>query len=209
MQITVDDLVGYAMAGVERAARGRVDGGDVAFSRDAITNTPEFKRWFGDSKVVDDNGDPLVVYHGSEADFTEFHTGNRGAFFTPSNDVARTYGNPAAVYLSLKNPVVIDAKWAFWNELDAVSSPALDGLRKHGRIVVLDHIKGAAEKAGYDGAIVRNVVDNGGAGTQYIAFRPEQIKSATGNIGTLRKVEAQFQPETRQQPRRRSSSPSM
>ncbi len=29
------------------------------------TETPEFKQWFGDSKVVDENGKPLVVYHGT------------------------------------------------------------------------------------------------------------------------------------------------
>ena len=34
--------------------------------------TPEFKRWFGDSKVVDRDGEPLVVYHGTEDDFTVF-----------------------------------------------------------------------------------------------------------------------------------------
>lgn len=31
----------------------------------AQTNTPNFKRWFGDSKVVDGRGRPLVVYHGT------------------------------------------------------------------------------------------------------------------------------------------------
>lgn len=30
------------------------------------TDTPEFRKWFGDSKVVDGNGKPLVVYHGSK-----------------------------------------------------------------------------------------------------------------------------------------------
>ncbi len=29
------------------------------------TDTPEFKRWFGQSKVVDEKGDPMVVYHNS------------------------------------------------------------------------------------------------------------------------------------------------
>jgi len=29
------------------------------------TDTPEFKKWFGNSKVVDENGKPLVVYHGT------------------------------------------------------------------------------------------------------------------------------------------------
>ena len=31
------------------------------------TDTPEFKKWFGDSKVVDENGKPLVVYHNTSA----------------------------------------------------------------------------------------------------------------------------------------------
>jgi GNAT superfamily N-acetyltransferase len=31
------------------------------------TETPEFKKWFGDSKIVDKEGNPLVVYHGTTA----------------------------------------------------------------------------------------------------------------------------------------------
>lgn len=38
----------------------------------AQTDTPAFKRWFGDSKVVDENGKPLVVYHGTNKDITKF-----------------------------------------------------------------------------------------------------------------------------------------
>ena len=37
-------------------------------------DTPEFKNWFGDSKVVDENGNPIVVYHGSGTTFWEFKT---------------------------------------------------------------------------------------------------------------------------------------
>ena len=36
------------------------------------TETRQFKRWFGDSKVVDEEGKPLVVYHATDADFTVF-----------------------------------------------------------------------------------------------------------------------------------------
>lgn len=36
------------------------------------TETPEFKRWFGDSKVVDADGKPLVVYHVTGRDFDSF-----------------------------------------------------------------------------------------------------------------------------------------
>ena len=38
------------------------------------TETFQFKNWFGDSKVVDENGNPLVVYHGSGTTFWEFKT---------------------------------------------------------------------------------------------------------------------------------------
>ena len=36
------------------------------------TETKQFKRWFGDSKVMDEEGKPLVVYHATDADFTVF-----------------------------------------------------------------------------------------------------------------------------------------
>lgn len=45
-----------------------------------LVRTPEFKAWFGDwendpknaSKVVDENGEPLVVYHGTDEKFNSF-----------------------------------------------------------------------------------------------------------------------------------------
>ena len=37
-----------------------------------ITDTPEFKRWFGKSKIKDANGKPLVLYHGTNAIFNIF-----------------------------------------------------------------------------------------------------------------------------------------
>lgn len=37
-----------------------------------------FKKWFGASKVVDADGKPLIVYHGTGADFSTFNIGNRG-----------------------------------------------------------------------------------------------------------------------------------
>ena len=92
------------------------------------TQTPEFKAWFGDSKVVDENGKPLVVYHGRGADFGEFNTAGAGktagsgAFFTSSPAVADTYAtgdapNVAPAYLSLRNPVIVHAKGANWARL--------------------------------------------------------------------------------------------
>ena len=36
------------------------------------TETRQFQRWFGKSKVVDEEGKPLVVYHATDAKFTVF-----------------------------------------------------------------------------------------------------------------------------------------
>lgn len=58
-----------------------------------------FVEWFGDSKVVDENGEPLVVYHGTTAEeFNEFKPKNRageqlgfGIHFAESKNLADEY----------------------------------------------------------------------------------------------------------------------
>ena len=77
-----------------------------------------FQRWFADSKVVDAEGKPLVVYHGSPNDFTvfsyKFNNSNgqaegRGFYFTDNRSYAEGYqsdgGKLFEVYLSLQNPL--------------------------------------------------------------------------------------------------------
>lgn len=63
--------------------------------------TKPFKDWFGDSKVVDENGEPLLVYHGSKQEFTEFDETRgglltpifrKGFFFTPNKQYAQEFG---------------------------------------------------------------------------------------------------------------------
>jgi hypothetical protein len=58
-------------------ARSRPKGGETGEGKTAedLTSqieTPEFKNWFQNSKVVDSKGKPLVVYHGSNRRFNEF-----------------------------------------------------------------------------------------------------------------------------------------
>lgn len=71
--------------------------------------TPEFKAWFGDwendpanaSKAVDENGEPLVVYHGTDADFEAFdkdfqnfrNAYGEGFYFAEDPQVASAYGD--------------------------------------------------------------------------------------------------------------------
>lgn len=86
-----------------------------------------FWDWFGDSKVVDDQGRPLVVYHGTSADFSVFETGKlsstRGSdkfdlfYFTTSKSAASLYAENSAkrdggdnvipAYLKLENPLIV------------------------------------------------------------------------------------------------------
>ena len=136
------------------------------------TETLQFKEWFGKSKVVDEEGKPLVVYHGTDSDFTVFNMDKtrsdmdiRGAFFSPYEDEFIGYGkNVRAFYLSIQKPATAEQAYKalrmFQGEKDA-GTKARDYLIKQG----------------YDG-----VIDEG---YEYIAFYPEQVKSAADNIGTF------------------------
>jgi 2'-5' RNA ligase/GNAT superfamily N-acetyltransferase len=56
-----------------------------------LTQTPEFKAWFGDSEVVDKQGNPKVMYHGTSGDFEKFDTEGRLIFFTEDPKFASLY----------------------------------------------------------------------------------------------------------------------
>lgn len=96
------------------------------------TETAEFKEWFGESKVVDDNGDPLVVHHGGlgASDIQIFDTayggqttGNNehGAFhFTDVFDVAEDYGRQSFIRRYQDNPEsLVDDNLATEEEVEA------------------------------------------------------------------------------------------
>lgn len=87
------------------------NGERIAQSEPALRN---FYKWFGDSKVVDEQGRPLVVYHGTKAQFNEFlgekigQSGTSegvGFYFTNDKGIATGYGDVMSVYLKLEKPV--------------------------------------------------------------------------------------------------------
>lgn len=89
-----------------------------AIQAKAKVYTNSFKAWFGDwvndpknsSKVVDENGEPLIVYHGTKQEFEQFSPeetakADVGFFFTSDIHYANQYGKfIIPVYLSIKNP---------------------------------------------------------------------------------------------------------
>ena len=83
--------------------------GEGRFSVAPREDSPAFRKWFGDSKVVGPDGKPLVVYHGGygvdkltafDPDFGGQTTGNNehGAFhFTDNLEVAEDYGRQSFI----------------------------------------------------------------------------------------------------------------
>ena len=81
--------------------------------------TDEFKNWFGDwinnvegsSKIVDENGEPLIVYHSGYEDIKVFNGDEYGNIYFGDYMTAATYsGLPTKVFLSIRNPLLIDGK---------------------------------------------------------------------------------------------------
>lgn len=233
------------MRAVERGDVGRREGravtGDVAryavpaeqapaqslFFRSEITNSPAFRRWFGDSKVTFNDGQtPLVMFHGTSASqdgeaFTMFDTYasnyglmGMGGYFTADPGVASSYTSKGRgdtptvypVYLSIKNPIDMDAvadpeQWM--NEFEGVeefheggdtneswyrAAEAMISYDGYSRWEGAEVMQNGLIAMGYDG-----ITHIGGGRIKsdsvrhrvFIAFDPQQIKSAIGNVGTF------------------------
>lgn len=136
-----------------------------------VTKTQEFKNWFNGSKILNEEGEPLIVYHGTDADFDVFdRTKTRanmdiqGNFFSPWEIDAQGYGsNVRAFYLSIKNPADSATAYKALNKFKGQNGA---GIKAREYLISL----------GYDG------VNNDDE--EYIAFYPEQIK-AVDNRGTF------------------------
>jgi hypothetical protein len=100
--------------------------------RSNVTNTPEFKAWFGNSKVVDADGKPMVVYHGSANKFETFDptkSGNvqysdwgKGIYLTPSKSTADYYRTEAVKHAD----PAYNAAYARFEALEKALPPVSD-----------------------------------------------------------------------------------
>lgn len=68
------ERVGLDVAAVDNDAIREAVLGSQSFEQAPAPDSDAFKRWFEGSKVVDENGDPLVVYHGTMSDVEQFDT---------------------------------------------------------------------------------------------------------------------------------------
>ena len=176
--------------------------------------TPEFKKWFGDwendpknaSKIVDENGEPLVVYHGTRKSFDEFSYDVKPAnfragaleysfWFTANKKNSELYGNQVMeVFLNSKNPIEIDyTNPESYREIvvPADKTRAMSiaefnekkGNIKHSQMRQGIELRMSEDKS-IDGIIHRNIKDVI-LSDNFQAFNPNQIKSATENVGTF------------------------
>lgn len=141
-------------------------------------------------------------------------------FFDPSSDKAEAerireyatqpsvnlFSDPGiyAVYLSLQNPLVVDAHGSWWSKIEVK-------VGNKTATASTDQLSYAAKSLGHDGVIILNVHDDGGkyfsktsgSGDVYIAFEPTQIKSASVNRGTFDPTD----PDIRHNPERTYTPP--
>jgi|GEM_PF-1026565 len=124
-----EDIFGKIAVDAYRPHFGQAEGTGVSLQ--ALTDLKRqgnFKAWFDESKVVDEKGDPLVVYHGTPAKFNVFKKyGIRdrgfyssGYFLTKDPVYAKLYttsiktgkltksGRVMALYASIENPFDFD-----------------------------------------------------------------------------------------------------
>jgi len=82
------------------------------------TKSNGFSKWFKGSKIVNEDGSPMVVYHGTKKKFDKFTPDKMswqsiqslqgaGYYFTDNEKQASGYGKPMKIMLSIKNPFML------------------------------------------------------------------------------------------------------
>lgn len=185
------------------------------------TQSTQFLRWFGDwlnnrgrvSKAVDKNGEPMVLYHNTNADgitvFDPDHGGGQGrthgdGVYLSSSPTEFAYAgkNQYQLYASIKNPFemqltrnqarrVLEKYGSTKHDLDKY-----DGLyRNHAMAKLLsptrvfDYLTEYAEDNGIKVSDILKDLGFDGVhdGPEWVAFDPAQVKSVTDNVGTFDK----------------------
>jgi len=146
---------------------------------DRNTDTPAFKKWFGNSVVQNDNK-PVVMYHGSPYSFDKFATDEDGiSWFSDNSELANVYARQRTqelqmsdydgsaqiypVYLKVENPLILtkdlneNISVEEFNDLTGVDVSNITQLQDSGDILAIweflaePGVQNAIKKAGYDG----------------------------------------------------------
>lgn len=187
----------------------------------ATVRTANFKNWFGDwendpenaSKVVDENGEPMVVWHGRSAEFNTFEkkegvrfimgledkVKSEGFFFSPDKGLAEEFAsnssrhrggkaNVVPCFLNIRKPMDLTGEDYDRIYEDVTGWEYMVGMDTQDNLWGIMDEEGMADKIkkkGYDGAIFVEDVDDSYEPTKisYCALDANQIKSAENNNG--------------------------
>lgn len=187
----------------------------------ATVRTTNFKNWFGDwendpenaSKVVDENGEPMVVWHGRSAEFNTFEKKEgvrfimgiedkvkaEGFFFSPDKGLAEEFAsnssrhrggkaNVVPCFLNIRRPMDLTGEDYDRIYEDVTGWEYMVGMDTQDNLWGIMDEEGMADKIkekGYDGAIFVEEVDDSYEPTKisYCALDANQIKSADNNNG--------------------------
>lgn len=149
--------------------------------------TPNFMKWFGDwindpdnaSKVVDENGEPLAVYHTTNADFDTFKVGERaglsgkGIYFAIGGQGVPSYGsNAIEAFLNIRNPLT----------RELIKTDKYSSINNNGNSAIQADV--FEKYPEFDGVMVRR--------DEITVKDPDQIKSATDNNGDFSTEDTRF-----------------
>ena len=187
----------------------------------ATVRTINFKNWFGDwendpenaSKVLDENGEPMVVWHGRSAEFNTFEKKEgvrfimgledkvkaEGFFFSPDKGLAEEFAsnssrhrggkaNVVPCFLNIRRPMDLTGEDYDRIYEDVTGWEYMVGMDTQDNLWGIMDEEGMADKIkekGYDGAIFVEEVDDSYEPTKisYCALDANQIKSAENNNG--------------------------
>ena len=137
-------------------------------ARRSMLADANFRRWFGESKVVDARGRPLVVYHQTQEDFSVFDTktSEMGAHFGYADQLVESDRRIAA-YLRINNPLRLrdPGYWSTDFVLDKLIDTGIATSEEVGRRFGRDYwdkhpsvvaVQDFIREKGYDGIVYLN-----------------------------------------------------
>lgn len=157
-----------------------------------------FRRWFGASQVIDERGEPLVVYHATDADFDAFEYSEDIGFHFGTVETANTRLVQAEmvenacivpVYLSLQRLLELPDlyTWSPRNVVGALIRADVITPEQGDEAEFIDivQVRDWLAAKNYDGITYNNHTEGGGR--SFIALQASAIKSALGNAGVYRR----------------------
>ncbi len=132
------------------------------------------------SKVVDENGEPLVVYHRSD---TENISVFKPSYYGPKHSMSTRFGKGASFFTDNKN----DTRWGKYQTsyFLNIKVPFETSFQIESNDNAVDRYKQQKEDKPETDGIFNIAYDEDYQYDELVVFNPNQIKSATDNIGTF------------------------